>query len=184
MVCSSVSFSDCEGGISAGPPTPPPSYDKVMTAILQELKFLHMQSASQGELNELPCKDLLDGIAVTASLLCRHVHSLHNPKDPFHSEESKLSEHLSPCRFTLDQSGFTLWCFVSSSPPHCSYMLVVCKGTDFFCAVGHNYHINNEHCAASADAIVGKGQPTVVAHCCFRPAAGSKSFGALWLRGH
>ncbi|KAL0023727.1 hypothetical protein WJX79_008281, partial [Trebouxia sp. C0005] len=34
--------------LSSGPPTPPPSYDRVMTAILQELKFLHMQSASQG----------------------------------------------------------------------------------------------------------------------------------------
>ena len=103
-------MTECEGGVSAGPLTPPLSYDKVMTAILQELKFLHMQSASQGELNELPCKDLLDGTAVNASLLCRHVHSLHNPKDPFHSEESKLSEHLSLCRITMDQNGFTFWC--------------------------------------------------------------------------
>ena len=101
---SSVSFIDCEGGVSAGPPTPPASYDKVMTAILQELKFLHMQSAAQGELNEMPCKDLLDGTAVMASLLCRHIHSLHNPKDPFHSEESKFSEHLSLCKVTLDQN--------------------------------------------------------------------------------
>ena len=139
-----------------------------MTAILQELKFLHMQSASQGELNELPCKDLLDGTAVKAFLLCRHVHSLHNPKDPFHSEESKLSEHLSLCRITLYQNGFTFWCPVSSSPAHCSYMPVVCKGADFFCAVGHNYYLNNEHCAASAAAIVGKGQPAVVAYCCSR----------------
>ncbi|KAL3156879.1 hypothetical protein ABBQ38_001146 [Trebouxia sp. C0009 RCD-2024] len=37
--------------LSSGPPTPPPSYDKVMTAILQELKFLHMQSASQARYN-------------------------------------------------------------------------------------------------------------------------------------
>ena len=39
------------------PPPPPPAYDKVMTAILQELKFLHMQSASQGELH-IACKAL------------------------------------------------------------------------------------------------------------------------------
>ena len=105
-----------------------------MTAILQELKFLHMQSASQGELNELLCKDLLDGTAVTASLLCRHVHSLHNPKDPFHSKKSNLSEHLLLYRITLDQNGFIFWCPVSSSPAHCSYMPVVCKGADFLCA--------------------------------------------------
>ena len=30
--------------VSAGPPALPPSYDKVMTAILHELKFLRMQS--------------------------------------------------------------------------------------------------------------------------------------------
>ena len=47
----------------------------------------------------------------------------------------------------------------------------------------HCYHLNNEHCAASLNAIVGKGQPTVVAYCCFRPSAGSKSLRALWLRG-
>ena len=45
-------------------PSSPPSYDKVMTAIRQELKFLHMQSASQRELNKLACKDLPDGLAV------------------------------------------------------------------------------------------------------------------------
>lgn len=73
-----------------------------MTAILQELKFLHMQSASQGEPNKLACIDVPDGTLVMASLLCRHVHSIHNTKDPLRSEESKLSEHLSLCRFTLD----------------------------------------------------------------------------------
>ena len=60
-------FSEREADVSADPqPSSPPSYDKVMTAILQELKFLHMQSASQVELNKLACKDLPDGPAVMA----------------------------------------------------------------------------------------------------------------------
>ena len=122
-----------------------------------------MQSASQGEPNTLARKDLPDGTTVVASLLCRHVrsHLVHNPKDPYHSEESKPSEHLSLCRFTLDQSHFSLWCPVSSSPAPCSYMPVTCNGTEFFCAVGHYYHFNNEDCAASAHAVIREGQPTV-----------------------
>ncbi|DBA66673.1 TPA: hypothetical protein ACH3X2_002183 [Trebouxia sp. C0005] len=53
--------------LSSGPPTPPPSYDRVMTAILQELKFLHMQSASQG----LPWTKMVSlfGVLLAAALL-------------------------------------------------------------------------------------------------------------------
>ena len=46
--------------------------------------------------------------------------------------------------------------------------------------------LKNEHCAASANAVVGNKQlqPTVIAYCCFTPPAGSKSLRAVWPRGH
>jgi len=111
-----------------------------------------------------------------AFLLCRHFHSLHNPKNPFQqSEESSLSEQIPLCRFTLEQTRFSLWCPASSSPAHSSYMLVVYAGTQFLCAVGHYYNLNNEHYAANFDIAVSKRQSIVVACCCFRPCAGPKT---------
>ncbi len=43
--------------VCADPPPTPPYDQTIMTAILQELKFLHMQSASQGKICR-SCKDV------------------------------------------------------------------------------------------------------------------------------
>ncbi len=160
----------------------PPPYDKAMTAILQELKFLHMQSASQGELH-IPYKDFCT--AVMTFLLCRHFNSVHNSKNPFHqSEESSLSDIMislheqNPlCRFTLEHSPLKPWCAASSSSAHCSYIAVVCTGTHLLCAVGHYFNLNNKHYAAGVDIVVGKRQSTVVASRYCRPCTDKQNSG-------
>ena len=71
------------------PPPLPPHYDDVLLVILQELRFLCMRSANQGEL-QIARTAFSNGIAVIACLSCRHLYSIHSTQAP--SQHSKKTD--------------------------------------------------------------------------------------------